>query len=147
VKKEKVLFDTSALIPAMLPAHQMHSRCYAWLSRAIDGEFEWGVPTHCIAELYAGLTAIPTSPRIDGSSALRSIDDNILGKAKIVSLDDGDYVKAIERCVLAGAMSGAVYDALVIIAAEKFNASRIITNNYKDFVRLIGKRVEMICVP
>ena len=147
MKKERILFDTSALLPAILSDHPMHSRCYNWLNRAYSNEFDWAVPTHCLAEIYAGLTAIPSSPRIDPSSALKSIDDNILGRAKIISLDEGDYLNALEKCVISGALSGAIYDALVVVAAEKFNAHRIITNNYKDFARLVGKKLDMICVP
>ncbi|MBF0410592.1 MAG: PIN domain-containing protein [Candidatus Riflebacteria bacterium] len=146
MSKEKILFDTSALLPAFLPDHPMHSRCYNWLNRACSNEFEWAVPKHCLAEVYAGLTAIPSSPRIDANSALKSINDNILGQAKIISLNESDYLKAIEKCVTSGALSGAIYDALVV-AAEKFNAHRIITSNYKDFARLVGKNSGLICLP
>lgn len=147
MKKEKIVFDTNALMPAFIASHPMHSRCHAWLDRALSGEFEWGVPTHCLAELYAGMTAIPSSPRVDASAALRIIDDNILGRAKLIPLDESDYQRALEKCVLAGALSGAIYDALVVVAAEKFHASRIITSNHRDFIRFLAKKPEMICIP
>ena len=56
-------------------------------------------------------------------------------------------LKEIEKCVTSGALSGAIYDALVVVAAEKFNAHRIITSNYKDFARLVGKNSGLICLP
>lgn len=143
---KKVLFDTSVLIPALWASHPNHKSCLSWLSKAYQGHFQWAVPSHCLAEVYAGLTAIPSSPRITPSIAAQAIDD-LIKSGEIVELTRKDYQIAIERCVIANLNSGIVYDALIAIAAEKYKADCLLTFNKGDFNRLLGKNVRIIKNP
>jgi len=142
----RVLFDTSVLIPALWDGHENHKVCLSWLSRAYVGEFQWGVPAHCLAEVYAGLTAMPCSPKIKPASAWETLDDMAL-KGHVVELGKKDYQLAIERCARANLSSGIVYDALVVLAAEKFKADVLLTYNKRDFGRLFGKHLSIMKTP
>jgi predicted nucleic acid-binding protein len=142
----KVLFDTSVIIPGLLESHPNHKACISWLSKGYQGDFQIGVPAHCLAEVYAGLTAMPSSPKIRPVFASQAIDD-LVKHAKIIELTSLDYQNAIERCVLANLTSGVVYDSLIAIAAEKFKADCLLTFNKRDFSRLLGKHVSIMKSP
>ncbi len=143
---KRVLFETSVLIPALWESHPNHKPCIAWLSKACHGNFQWAIPSHCLAEVYSGLTAIPSSPKIKPSIASQAIDD-LIKSGDIIELTKKDYQNAIERCVIANLSSGIIYDALIAIAAEKFKADCLLTYNKSDFGRLLGKNVGIIKIP
>jgi hypothetical protein len=54
----------------------------------------------------------------------------------IVSLDDGEYFKALEASSALGIAGGAIYDALLGHCALKAKAQAIYTWNARDFARL-----------
>ncbi len=142
----RVLFDTSVLIPGLMATHPNHKACVSWLSKGYQGDFQIGIPAHCLAEMYAGLTAMPSSPRIKPVFAAQAIDD-LRKHARIIELTSMDYQNAIERCVLANLTSGVVYDSLIAIAAEKFKADCLLTYNQRDFTRLLGKHISILKSP
>lgn len=143
---KKVLFDTSVIIPGLLESHPNHKACISWLSKGYQGDFQIGIPAHCLAEVYAGITAMPLSPKIKPVFASQAIDD-LVKHARIIELTSLDYQNAIERCVLADLASGVVYDSLIAIAAEKYKADCLLTYNRRDFSRLLGKHVSIMKSP
>ena len=72
-----VLFDTSAIVPALVKAHPNHGAAHSCLRKGIKKEFIFLVPTHCVAECFAVLTTLPVSPKIFPSIAQRLLDENI----------------------------------------------------------------------
>jgi len=144
--RKKVLFDTSVIFPGLLANHPDHKACMPWLAKGYQGDFQIGIPTHCLAEVYAGLTAMPSSPRVKPVFAAQAIDD-LIKHAEIIELTSLDYQNAIERCILANLTSGVIYDALIAIAAEKFKADCLLTYNKHDFSRLLGKHISIMKSP
>lgn len=67
----KVLFDTSVLVAAMLAEHPRHPESLPWLQRVQVKEIAGFVSTHTLAELYAVLTRLPRTPRINPGLAQR----------------------------------------------------------------------------
>jgi predicted nucleic acid-binding protein len=132
----KILFDTSALVAAMVAAHPSHERSLPWLARARAGEFDWCVSTHTVAELYAVLTTLPVSPRISPLMARRMIHENVQTGGKLVALTPADYVHVVGALSELGLSGGAIYDALIWRAARKSGADRLLTLNPRDFQRL-----------
>ena len=132
----KILFDTSVLVAAMVAAHPQHERSLPWLVRAKAGEFDWGVCSHTLAELYAVLSNLPVSPRIDALMARRMIYENVKSGAKMIALTPADYVHVIGALSELGMAGGVVYDALILRAARKMEADRLLTLNPRDFQRL-----------
>lgn len=134
--KNRILFDTSVLVAAMVATHLFHNRAILWLQRAKQGQFAFLVATHSIAELYSILTTLPVRPCISPPTAQQLINDNIESCAEIISLDTKDYIAVTKELSNLGLSGGIVFDALLLQAAKKAKADRLLTFNLKDFERL-----------
>lgn len=132
----RVLLDTSVLIPALVPALPQHERATPHLESALRGETSLIISGHALAECYSTLTAIPVSPAITPGQARRLVETNVATAGEIVSLDGTDYLAVLQRMADLGLESGAVYDALHVLAAEKASADELRTLNGKDFRRM-----------
>lgn len=143
----KVLFDTSVLVAAMVESHPMHGRAFPWLKRAKAREFDFLVASHTLAELYAVLTTLPVKPRISRGTAWRLVHENVEGAARVVSLSAADYRATIKRLSERGVTGGATYDALIVAAAQKAQADRLLTLNAADLERVWPDVKGVITVP
>lgn len=144
----KRLFDTSSLVAALVAAHPAHARAVRCFERALAGNDEPLVSTHSLAELFAVLTRMPTSPRIGPDLARRLIRDNFeKGPVRLVALDISDYKAVLDRLTESGFCGGVVYDALIVQAAFKAKADEIVTLNEADFERLCVGSATSVVVP
>jgi predicted nucleic acid-binding protein len=129
----KFALDTSVLVAGLVTTHPHNSRAARWVEpkprRALT------VTTHALAECWASLTALPLEPRI-GSDQAFALVNRLLPHLRVTSLSRAVYVEALRRCAGLGLRSGAVYDALHLIAAEKVGANVFLTFNLSDFERL-----------
>ena len=128
----RVLFDTSVLLAALVEAHPLHKRAFAWLKRAKAEEFVLLVSAHTLAELYSNLTG-RARPRISAGEARRLVHENIETVAKIVPLSASDYAATLRRVADLGLTGGIVYDALIARAAQKAGAEKLVTFNADHF--------------
>jgi predicted nucleic acid-binding protein len=139
----KVAFDTSVLVPALVPALPAHGAAYAWVRATQEGRLQGIMSWHAFAEAWAVLTRLPIKPSPTPAAARDSLDS--LRKAiRHLSLDQGAYKAAVARCVDRGLRSGAVFDALHVICAERAGADLLVTADVDDFERLVisgGPRV------
>jgi len=143
---ERIFFDTSVLVAAMIASHPAHGPSAAWLLRARAGEVEGGVSTHTLAELYSVLTRYPVRPRISPELARRLIQKNLENLQKI-ALSTEDYRQVLD-CVSERRLSGgAIYDALIARAALVLKAKKLLTLNPKNFIRLGPPVAEIVVVP
>ncbi|NOY44298.1 MAG: type II toxin-antitoxin system VapC family toxin [Deltaproteobacteria bacterium] len=143
----KVLFDTSVLVAAMVAAHPAHHRAAPWLRRAKGGDLGFLVAVHTLAELYAVLTRLPTTPRISPAAALRLVEENIASRATIITFDAADYRSLLRRLADLAVAGGAVYDGLIARAAEKAAAERLLTLNVEHFRRVWPEGAELVTAP
>ena len=143
----KILLDTSVLVAALVGPHPQHSRALPWLKKAKEEEFEMVVSSHTIAELYAVLSTLPVSPRISPGLALRLIQESVLPSATVLALSSSDYLSTIKRMSELGLSGGTVYDALIVKAAQKSEADRILTFNVNDFKRIWPEGTSRIAAP
>lgn len=143
----KVLFDTSALVAAMVEGHPLHERSLAWLEKARRGALEYVVAAHSLAELYAVLSSYPTRPRLTPGVAARLVHDNVAAVANVVPLNAADYAAVVRAVAELGLSGGVVYDALVAQAARKTNAERLLTLNPRDFLRVWPEGAEIVIAP
>ena len=130
----RVLADTSVLVPAVLEAHEHHARAAPTLDRAANGEVDLVVAAHALAETYATLTAL--RPRLTPVAVLDLIQEGALRFAEVVPLGADDYRAVLDRMAALDLVSGAVYDALHVRAAEKAGAEELHTFNGRDFRRM-----------
>jgi predicted nucleic acid-binding protein len=132
---ERILFDTSSLVAAMVLTHPAHVRSREWLARALQGEIVGFVCTHSLAECYAVLSGSPFKPRILPQQTWEMLQTN-LKTLQTVSLNEEDYKAALELVAKLELPGGAIYDTLIAIAARKSNVSKLVTLNTKHFLRL-----------
>ena len=142
----RVLFDTSALVTAVvstLPHHRQAVACYRKFRGG--GSREQGFcTTHALAETYATLTAMPLVPRISPADAARLIRENFARDLTVLPLSASTYAAAVERVAVLGLASGVIYDALHLVAAERHPCKRMYTYNLADFSRLRSDSVEIM---
>ena len=143
----RVLLDTSVLVGAMVEAHPAHAVALPWLQRVRDGVDVGLVAAHSLAELYAILTTLPVQPRIPPAIARQLIGRNILGVCEVVSLSGEDYAAVIDHLSGLGIIGGATYDALILHAASKAMADRVVTLNEQDFRRVYPDLADRITSP
>jgi predicted nucleic acid-binding protein len=143
----KILFDTSVLVAAMIEAHPMHEAALPWLQQVSDQSETGLVAAHSIAELYAVLTTLPVRPQIPSSIAYRLIQQNVLNSCEIVSLSKEDYIAVIDHLSESGIVGGVTYDALILHAALKADADRVLTLNVGDFQRIYSDLADRIVSP
>jgi predicted nucleic acid-binding protein len=143
----KVLFDTSILVAALVEPHPRHTQALSWLRRGKEKEIDIFLASHTIAELYAVLSTLPVSPRITSGLAWRLIHDSVEPLVSIVSLSTSDYLMTVKRMSELGIFGGAIYDALIVKAAQKSGADSVLTFNASDFKRIWPEEAARIITP
>lgn len=102
------------------------------------------VSLHTLAEAYSVFTKHPEglSP-----AAARSVVGRIARKVRVVAPVPETYLVAAERCSSRGLRSGAIFDALHLVEAERTGAGVFLTLNGADFERLAAAASPRIVVP
>lgn len=129
----KVALDTSVIVAAVVQQHPQHARAIWWLRsrRKLERVASW----HAYAEAWAVLTALPIDPRVSGEVAA-AVLERVRRTTLFVPPRAATYPTAVARCNARALRSGAVYDALHLVAAEGEAADIFLTFNVDDFVRL-----------
>jgi len=133
-------FDSSVLIPALLPDHQHHARSFAAFAAASPRNA--GCAAHSLAEVYATLTRYPGKQRLSGEYAALLVQE-IEHRLTLVWLDGDDYRAAVRQIARMGIVGGAVYDGLVATCALKAGAEHLYTWNARHF-NLLGAEIQKL---
>lgn len=131
----KVALDTSVLVAGLVEAHPEFERASLWLDAADRGELQVVWTVHAYAETWSVLTRLPLAERLD-PAAVNEILDALAEAHPPEGIVLADYRSAASRCDRAGVRSGAIFDALHLVVAERLRADAILTLNAKDFTRL-----------
>ena len=129
----KVCFDTSTLVAALLQQHPHHAIAFPRLKEVREGAVQGYMTTHCLAELYATLTALPLKPRLLPVEAQRIIGQSILGHFVLIPLSADHYQEAMNLTVTRNLPSGAIYDALHLVGALSVGCITLYTLNLRHF--------------
>lgn len=143
----KVLFDTNVIVAAFINSHPSHRRSLPWLQKAVKKQIEGLVSIHSLIEVYSVITRLPLSPRISTDLALKLIKENILNSFKLITYSSKDYIDLLASLEKNNISGGASYDGLILWAAEKSKADKIITLNANDFIRVSPELVDKISEP
>ena len=130
-------FDSSVLVPALLPDHVHHARSFAAFAAA--SRKNAGCAAHSLSEVYSTLTRCPGKQRLSAESAALLVRE-IEQRLTLVWLDGDEYFAAIKRVAAMGIVGGAVYDALIAACASKADADVVYTWNTAHFM-LLGDEV------
>ena len=143
----KIFFDTSVLVAAFVNAHPRHANCLPWLQKVKKKEIEGIISVHSLIEIYSILTKLPLSPRINPALALNLIKENILEDFELVTYGKKDYINLLNELSSGNIAGGASYDGLILSAAKKVTADKILTLNVNDFIRVCPQLVRIISEP
>ena len=143
----KIFFDTSVLVAAFVNAHPKHANCLPWLQKVKKKEIEGIISVHSLIEIYSILTKLPLSPRINPALALNLIKENILEDFELVTYGKKDYINLLDELSSGNIAGGASYDGLILSAAKKVTADKILTLNVNDFIRVFPQLVRIISEP
>lgn len=139
-----VLFDTSVLVPALVDQLSNHESAFCVFSSFVTAaEHHAFCSTHCLAETYSVLTALPLPKRISSVEARILIEQTVLGRLEVIPLDRDDYAASLSAVSGAGLTGGVIYDALHVEAAKKASCSRIYTYNFRHFQPLCPPEISV----
>lgn len=125
------------MVGLIVAAHPDHGRTIKIIKRLQASHDSLLLCTHSLVELYAVLSRMPASPRIGPDLAKRLVLENIKQMSiKTISLDADDYMSVLDNMTSLGYVGGIIYDMLIVQAARKAKAERILTLNESDFLRL-----------
>ncbi|MGI8614600.1 MAG: type II toxin-antitoxin system VapC family toxin [Nocardioidaceae bacterium] len=105
----RVALDTSAAVPLLVQTHSAHAAVVRWWSGR-----EMTLSGHALVETYSVLTRLPGDLRLTPADAARLIDERFTQPLLLGSETVRRLPQVLSRLGIAG---GAVYDALVALAA------------------------------
>lgn len=106
--------DTSVAVPLLVATHRAHAEVVRWR----DGR-DVALAGHALAETYSVLTRLPGDLRVAPLDAARLLGQRFLKPLPLGSDVAGQLPDVLSRLGIAG---GAVYDALVALAAVEHDA-------------------------
>ncbi len=113
---------------------------------ASAGKTQAACALHSLAEVYAGMTALPVKPPIPSEQAFLFVQE-VQKRLTLVSLEQPEYFETIQRAAELGLTSGRIYDALLLRSAVKCQAKTIYTWNLKHFRALAPELSPIIRTP
>lgn len=142
----RIAIDTSVLVAALLEGHAHHARARIWLKAIVRGQHERLMTWHAVAETWSVLTRLPPPLKVSGEEARQALE-KLRTIIEHIELDSEIYEQALIRCCAAKVSSGAVFDAIHIVAAERARADLLLTFNLDDFTRLVEEKSPRIIAP
>jgi toxin FitB len=109
-----VAVDTSVAVPLLVRSHQHHAEVVRWWA----GQ-ELALSGHALAETYSVLTRLPGDARLGADDAARLLDARFTTPLVLSGGHARTVHATLSRIGIAG---GAVYDALVALAAKEHGA-------------------------
>lgn len=134
---EALALDTSVAVPLLVREHDAHARVSAWWAGR-----EVCLAGHALAETYAVLTRLPGDVRLAPPDAARLIGSRFAAPLGLAPAT----LEALPRLLADLEVSGgAVYDALVALAAREHGA-RLGTRDARAMgvYERVGVRVEVV---
>jgi predicted nucleic acid-binding protein len=140
----KICVDTSVIVAALVDQLPNHQAALAAMVMYTTSPHEAVCSTHTLAECYSVLTALPLARRVTPADAQRIVSESVASRLSVVDLLRADYLEAISLIGQRGLSSGAVYDALHIVAAMKSSCERILTYKFRHFQPLVPEYVTVV---
>lgn len=109
-----VALDTSVAVPLLVQTHQHHDDVVRWW----DGR-DVALAGHALPETYSVLTRLPGDLRLTPADAARLLDSRFSEPLLLARAEAAELPDTLAELGVAG---GAVYDALVALAAAQHGA-------------------------
>ena len=134
--------DTSVVIAALLAWHESHEPALDSMIAARRGGLM--LPAPALTEAYSVMTRLPAPHRLAPADARQLLSGSFERRARVVALTEKEawhFLQETARQVVTG---GATYDALILACARKARASRLLTLDRRDFLRLEAGGIEIV---
>lgn len=132
--KERLSFDTSVLVAALVLEHPHHAAAENLLNDVFANKKQQGVIcSHALAEVYSVLTRAPAPLLIYPAEVWQMLETGILPHVELVSLTGTEYREAVAECARNNWAGGRIYDLMHLRAAQKSACRRLYTFNVKHF--------------
>lgn len=102
------------------------------------------LPGPALTEAYSILTGNPPQHRTSPSVALKTLTESFLSRTTIIILSAEEYIEVVKNAAKSGITGGAIHDAIIAQCARKGGATKILTLNYRHFIRFAGNDLEII---
>lgn len=109
-----IALDTSVAVPLLVQTHRAHAAVVSWW----DGR-EIALSGHAVPETYSVLTRLPGDLRVAPADAARLLTERFAAPLLLGPQVAGRLPDVLSKLGIAG---GAVYDALVALAAAEHGA-------------------------
>lgn len=143
----KVYLDTNIIVARMVRGHIHQLAAEALLQQVASRRWTPVIAAHGLAEMYSVLTKTPFQPRITPTEAWHRIEENVLPRFEIESLNHDDYGRVLKECAAQGWGGGRVFDVLHLAAARKAQCARIYTFDVAHFRRLGPDLLDRVLEP
>jgi predicted nucleic acid-binding protein len=130
------VLDTTVLVAGLVASHPVHTACLKHLQSATARPGSYRCSTHAVAETFRVLVALPLARKIDVDEARMALRASVIPRLNPIPLAPKDYEVAMDIVCASGLGSGAIYDCLHLLAAERIAAKYLVTSNLKHFLRL-----------
>jgi predicted nucleic acid-binding protein len=136
----KLGLDTSVAIPLLVQTHASHTEVAAWWAGR-----EVALTGHALAETYSVLTRLPGDLRLMPTDAARLIHERFAAPLLLAARTSRRLPAMLSQLGIAG---GAVYDALVGLAAVE-NGATLATrdNRARATYEIVGAEVVVAAAP
>jgi predicted nucleic acid-binding protein len=124
-------FDSSWLIAALVEEEPHHRLCREKLDQVLTAGSGLAAQ-HSLAEVFHTITGKKNVPPQQAAELLR----HNFADLRWLPLAKEDYWHCVDLAHQRGARGGAIFDLLLLQAAERHNATRIYTLNKRHFVAL-----------
>lgn len=132
--KPPLAVDTSVAIPLLVRTHTAHAAVVAWWAH-----LEAALCGHALAETYSVLTRLPRDLRLAPMDAARLLTERFAAPLLLSSRTTEHLPRVLAQFEITG---GAVYDALVALAAAEHRAELATRDaRAKDTYEKIGVHV------
>jgi len=109
--------DTSVAVPLLVQSHRAHAAVVRWWKGR-----EVALSGHALVETYSVLTRLPGDLRLAPADAARLLDERFAAPLLLGAETTGRLPELVAGLQIAG---GAVYDALVALAAVEHEAELV----------------------
>jgi predicted nucleic acid-binding protein len=130
--------DTTCVISALCSWHPRQAAVSEAIEALLQNAGPLIIPAPVLVEAYSVLTRLPSPHRISPRVALKALQDSFQSLATIVSLEAEAYWRELERAGKGDIGGGAIYDAVIALAARRGGAKQLLTLNPDHFLRFAG---------
>lgn len=135
--------DTSVLVAALCSWHESHEASLRAI-RSAEKDGKLILPAPALVEAYSVMTRLPSPHRLAPKDASEALSRSFLKRASVVVLTGAEIWRLIHEAADGGVAGGSTYDAVILAAARKGRADRLLTLDRKDFQRLADDDIEIL---